>query len=204
MVEAANKACKARLTDLVLQAAKLAWNIITHLKGSAANRKVMIKSIYSLIYYMKQCQINYQPDLVLFLAEVFFQAAKENAKFGYGLWSEDGVVAGEMSLGAASGEIGPDGSVTLSCPSLESSSPLDGVAEMVAHVEVLEAGSGRSSRAVARAQLFPEAHLVGLASGTRRFEVGKAIEVQGVVVDWDGRTTDAVSTVDVELFLMEA
>ena len=78
-MESAKKACKAELTDLVLKAAKLAWNIITHLKDSAANRKGMIKEIYSLIFYMQKCKINYQPDLVLFLSDVFFQAAKENA-----------------------------------------------------------------------------------------------------------------------------
>ena len=130
---------------------------------------------------------------------------KENGAFHYGPWSEDGVTQSEISLGTSEGVLDASGSLRMVCPTGAGGTlKLDGVAEIVARAEVFEAGSGRSSTAVARSRVFAAESMLGLATGTPRFKGGKNLDVQGVLVDWEGKTRSGNSTAEVELFLLEA
>lgn len=127
-----------------------------------------------------------------------FTPAK-NAGFRYGPWHADGEEPAPIDLGAATGEIGPDGRVRLSCPALQAGGSAGG-GQVVARAAVFEGGSGRSSQITTSARLHPERHHVGLDSGEQEVSAGKSFTVSGVVVDWTGELTAGVAQVDVELF----
>jgi hypothetical protein len=48
---------------------------------SAVNRKALIKPIFSVIFYLKQCKEKSEPDLVLLLSQLLFKAAIENEEY---------------------------------------------------------------------------------------------------------------------------
>lgn len=66
-VEGANKGMKAAINSLVLDAAKMVWNICAKLQDSAVNRKALIKPIFTTVFYLKQCKEKSEPDLLLLL-----------------------------------------------------------------------------------------------------------------------------------------
>lgn len=127
-------------------------------------------------------------------------APATNGNFHYGVWyGEDGPPR-PVSLGAASGEVGPDGTTTLSCPGLDSGGGFSGGGRVSAQALVFEAGSGRSTRGATSVRLHPERFHIGLDSGEDEVEAGNPFSVSGVVVDWDGAEVDVVEQVEVELF----
>ena len=83
-VEAANKGEKANNDVLVLDASKQIWNICARLQDSAINRKVLIKPIFSTIFYLKQFKEKVEPDIVLLLSNLFFRSALENEEYQLG------------------------------------------------------------------------------------------------------------------------
>ncbi len=127
-------------------------------------------------------------------------APANNGNFHYGVWyGEDGPPR-PVSLGSAVGEIGPDGTTSLSCPGLDQGGGFDGGGRVSAQALVYEAGSGRTTRGGTSVRVHPERFHIGLDSGEDEVEAGNPFQVTGVVVDWDGDETDAVERVEVELF----
>jgi hypothetical protein len=128
----------------------------------------------------------------------------ENGNFHYGPWYEAGQQPTTVALGTTDGVLEEEGRLRMQCPELAAGLKLEGVAELTARAEVMEAGSGRSSRAVARSQVFSSERLVGLATGVENFDGGESLNVEGVLVDWSGKTVSGKAEGQVELFLLEA
>lgn len=130
---------------------------------------------------------------------------KENANFSYGVWRDEGEKAKAITLGQVTGTLDGKGHADLECPPLEGGAGFLGAARLVADVAVFEAGSGRSTNGAATTAVHPEAYYVGLAASGKA-EKGKAISVQGVIVDWEGKilAANAPKTVDVELYRLES
>jgi len=68
----------------VLDAAKLVWNVCVKLQDSAVNRKLLLKPVFSTIFYLKQSKERSDPDLVLLLSQLLFRAAVESEEFALG------------------------------------------------------------------------------------------------------------------------
>ncbi|KRX09755.1 hypothetical protein PPERSA_02627 [Pseudocohnilembus persalinus] len=77
-VEGANKGMKANMNSLVLDSAKMVWNICAKLQDSAVNRRALIKPIFSTLYYLKTCKEKSEPDLILLLSQLLFKGCIEN------------------------------------------------------------------------------------------------------------------------------
>jgi uncharacterized protein YfaS (alpha-2-macroglobulin family) len=129
---------------------------------------------------------------------------RKNANFHYGPWRDPEEAVPTVQLGAASGEIGPDGSTSLSCPGIPRGAAWEGSGRVVVRGAVFESGSGRSTQQTASAALHPDKHLVGLQSGATKAEAGRALTVSGVVVDWDGEPIATIPELQIELFRLEA
>lgn len=90
-LEACHKGSKARNSQLVIDAAKQFWDITSVLKSSYANRRILIKPIFSVIHYLsiiKEENLN-DPDLVVLLQNVLFQGCMENEEWSLGETAAD-------------------------------------------------------------------------------------------------------------------
>jgi alpha-2-macroglobulin len=105
-----------------------------------------------------------------------------------------------MNLGAVQGEIGEDGTVTLSCPTAERAGAFRGGAKITADVAVFEGGSGRTTRSTTRISVHPDTFYIGLDSGVKKVKAKDALPVTGKVVDWNGEPSTDVDEVEIELF----
>ncbi len=88
-IEAANKGLKAQINSLVLDASKQVWNICARLEESAQNRKHLIKPIFSVLFYLKECREKSEPDLVLLLSSLLFKSTLENEDYKLGEQAAD-------------------------------------------------------------------------------------------------------------------
>lgn len=105
-----------------------------------------------------------------------------------------------VTLGTVSGTLDADGRARLTCPLLEGEATLAGTTgRLEAQAAVFEAGSGRTSQDQASALLHPAAHYIGLRTAAEKAVPGEAVEVDGVVVDWAGQPSAALTEVQVEL-----
>jgi uncharacterized protein YfaS (alpha-2-macroglobulin family) len=126
---------------------------------------------------------------------------REHGNFTYG--PQPGRADGKgVTLGNAPGTLGKDGSAGIACP--PSTGAFAGPARLVATAAVFEAGSGRSTIGETRAAVHPERFYLGLDSGVRKAEAGKALPVKGVVVDWNGALAPRAATaIALELVRLE-
>jgi len=135
-------------------------------------------------------------ELACEVRAVPFTPAK-HAGYRYGPWHAEGEEPAPVDLGAATGEIGPDGRARLHCPALSGS--VSG-GQVRVRAAVFEGGSGRSTQNTATATLHPARHHIGLDSGEEQVSAGQSFTVSGVVVDWTGELVGDVEEVEVELF----
>lgn len=108
-----------------------------------------------------------------------------------------------LDLGVTSATLDAEGIATLNCPQAAQSASVMGPSLLVAQAAVLEAGSGRTTVADAKMQLHPARHYIGLKAGSTSVEVGQVANVEGVVVDWDGKLMTDVAQVSVEFLRLE-
>ena len=73
VVEACHKGSVALYFVLIKDAAKLGWNACNKLNTCAANRAILLKPIYTIFFYLRQCRAEY--DLVLLYGHLIFEAA---------------------------------------------------------------------------------------------------------------------------------
>ncbi len=126
---------------------------------------------------------------------------EKNAEYTYGsdLLHED---VKAIELGRADDEIGADDTLDLDCPTPELSQKLEVPAEVVAHVSVFEAGSGRTTSRTVSAPLHPAPYYLGLKTSTEEAKEGKALAIEGIVVTPSGEPTSQVKEVELELIRM--
>ncbi len=130
---------------------------------------------------------------------------KQNKTFHYGLSDlETAFERRPVTLGTLSGKLDDDGRITLDCPSAGRSGGAFGAATLVAQAAVFEGDSGRTTVGEARAPIHPAPFYVGLSGSAGKIGVGDALQVSGVVVDWDGAIAPAAAPeVQVELMRLE-
>jgi uncharacterized protein YfaS (alpha-2-macroglobulin family) len=129
---------------------------------------------------------------------------KDNGQYTYGVWRDPQTAVKPTPTGQVNGELDGKGQATLSCPALAGGTGFKGAAQIVGHVAVFEAGSGRSTQSVVSVPIHPERYYLGLSSPKARAEAGKPIAVQGVVVDWNGALVNTVTQVEVEFVRLDA
>jgi len=102
-----------------------------------------------------------------------------------------------VTLGTVAGSLDAEGATTLTCPAAATRLSYPG--RIVADVAVMEAGSGRATRARAEAPVHPERFYLGLKTRAERAEPGQELTVEGVVSDWTGKPTGGVARVAIEV-----
>ncbi|SEU09633.1 Ig-like domain-containing alpha-2-macroglobulin family protein [Stigmatella erecta] len=133
-------------------------------------------------------------------------APKENGQLTYGVWRQGGTEAKAVTLGQVTGALNAQGQAVLECPAQAAAGGFKGPAKLVAQASVFEAGSGRSTLGEVTVPMHPEHYYVGLQTGTRKVEAGKAFTVTGMVVDWEGRPftrTQDIKPLEVEYLRLE-
>lgn len=107
-----------------------------------------------------------------------------------------------LTLGMIEGSTDDEGKVTLECPAPEGGASL-GPAQLVAQAAVFEGESGRTTIANTSVPVHPSKTYVGLDTSAEKAEAGKAFDVQGRVVDWEGKPTGGGTELTVEVYRME-
>ena len=125
---------------------------------------------------------------------------KENANFTYGVWHAGGKAPKPLTLGNASGELDKGGDASLTCPG---QGGFEEPARLVATAAVFESGSGRTSVASTTSRCTRTSSTWASPAARRRPTKGKPIQVAGVVIDWTGALSEAVSTVELRFVRLE-
>jgi uncharacterized protein YfaS (alpha-2-macroglobulin family) len=128
-----------------------------------------------------------------------FQPEK-NADYHYGPASTE---PRAMDLPVVTSTITADGTAQLSCPALDAAANFQRPGELEATVAVFEAGSGRTTTAMAKANVHPEPFYIGLKSGTEKVKEGEPVKVEGIVVDWNGEPYTGLDEVEVQFMRLE-
>ena len=90
---------------------------------------------------------------------------------------------------------------TLHAPIQSDSKGLPGMATVVASVDVMESGSGRSTKRTSRLKVHPTETYLGLQIGIDVDELRPNVEypVSGIVVDWKGNRKKTLAAVEVQV-----
>ncbi len=107
-----------------------------------------------------------------------------------------------ITLGTAEGTLDEAGHAQLTCPTAAGASGLSGPGTLVARAAVFEGDSGRTTVSEAKVAVHPERAYVGLR-GPQKVQVGHAMTVDGVVVDWNGKPVPGTSKVELSLLRLE-
>ena len=104
-------------------------------------------------------------------------------------------------LGTIKGTLDTDGKGIFECPNADRLTGLPGMATVVASVDVMESGSGRSTKRASRLKVHPTKLYLGLQIGVDADELQPNVEypVGGIVVDWNGTRQNSLAAVDVQL-----
>lgn len=108
-----------------------------------------------------------------------------------------------FDAGEAQGILDSQGMAAINCPSVEGLVDVRGPAKVQMAVSVLEAGSGRASVQTTSSAYFPEPFTVGLKSNVARAKSGQSVEVEGVLVDWQGALVAEDAEITLEFMQLE-
>ncbi|MBM74354.1 MAG: hypothetical protein CMK59_03040 [Proteobacteria bacterium] len=97
-----------------------------------------------------------------------------------------------FELGRVRGVLDEDGVAQFECPNKELTKALPGMGRLLVEVDVLEAGSGRTTTGKAALKIHPAPYYVGLQIGADKIEAGNQYPVSGIIVDWKGKKTDLI------------
>lgn len=122
----------------------------------------------------------------------------------FGAASLPGLQRWRREVQRSSGILDPGGRAAMSCPSADAAGSLPGPATLYARAEVFEGATGRSSKGRARVAVHPERFYIGLAAQQDRARPGRPVQVEGLVVDWDGAPApDATAAIQLEVLRLE-
>ena len=130
-----------------------------------------------------RCDVESQP---------FQPATNKNYRFGSASAFEN------FYLGTVKGTLDQDGKASFTCPNPERLVNLPGMAKVVASIDVMEAGSGRSTHRNATKKIHPSPYYIGLQIGVDELKSGVKYPVSGIVVDWKGNRYTDITSVDVQ------
>lgn len=127
---------------------------------------------------------------------------KKNKQLHYGaVFVGSDTAPREMSVSTEKGVLDADGSLAVRCGGNTDGYPVSG--RLIADVAVFEGGSGRSSRASASVPVHPETFYIGLDTPVAKVGKGDAVDVSGLLVDWDGSPTAADQPVELVFYRLE-
>ena len=124
---------------------------------------------------------------------------EKNKDFNYGVWFPDYDQPKPMVLGKTESVLDKSGKAAVACPSLKGVVQFAGTGQVTVNAAVFEACSGRTTQNKTSWSVHPENYYLGLKTGVEKVEEGKAFEVTGAVVDWDGNVVADVQEVKYEL-----
>src|SRR5262249_33824763 len=126
---------------------------------------------------------------------------KENADLAYGVPPKGKAV--NLGTEPSKEQLDPKGAVTIACP--ESKAAFTQTSKLVATAQVPEAGSGRVTVKSTTVTLHPEKFYLGLKTKAQRAKSGETFQVEGMVVDWQGKLlVSMVNNLEVELVHLDA
>jgi len=99
------------------------------------------------------------------------------------------------------GRLDDQGSATVTCRPPDLQRFLNPV-RLALQLDVFEAGSGRSTKGRAETTIYPFPVLIGLKAANRRIFPGRPVQVQGVVLDRDGRRVSGETRLTYEVYLV--
>ena len=125
---------------------------------------------------------------------------EHNAEYTYGMAA---VEPKAMDLPTVETEILADGTAQPSCPAMEAAANFQRAGTLEATAAVFEAGSGRTTTAMAKANMHPAPYYIGLKTNATKATTGEAVKVEGIVVDWSGKPYQGLNEVEIEFMRLE-
>ena len=107
-----------------------------------------------------------------------------------------------QSLDTLQGQLDQDGHIEVACPPAEVGSSF-GPGTVVAQAAVFEGESGRTTVATAKAKVHPEKFYIGLQTSATKARAGQVMNIQGAIVDWQGKPDHTAKEVSLDIFRME-
>ena len=132
-------------------------------------------------------------EVVCRVESVVFQP-KKNGNYSFGTAE----AFGNFELGRVKGTLDENGKGDFSCPSSSRLKDLPGMAKVIADIDVMEGGSGRSTHKTTSTIVHPQKHYIGLLIGATSIGAGKQYPMSGIVVDWEGNVIKDVSDVTIQ------
>ena len=77
----AAKGDQAKMSNLVLDAAKQVWNIAIRLQDSPLARRLLIKPVFATLFYLSHNKIKQEADLLVLLTQLLFKACLESQDY---------------------------------------------------------------------------------------------------------------------------
>ena len=138
------------------------------------------------------------------LAHTPFRPAQQR-NYHYGLARMGEKLPRPVSLGTIEGRLDGDGLGKLDCPAALTGGGFLGAGQMRAHVAVFEGESGRTTKALATSPVHPESFYLGTKLNSDKVSRGDRVDVEGVVVDWEGALSsdEAPAEVSLEIFRLD-
>jgi uncharacterized protein YfaS (alpha-2-macroglobulin family) len=127
---------------------------------------------------------------------------KQNFEYSYGPWSGDTRQA--ISLGKVNGRLDKQGQIKIKCPQPVDAVSANGPSKVIAQAAVFEAGSGRTTTNSTTVAVHPDRFYVGMSSKTSQTTSGKPVNVNGVVVNWQGKLNKNIKQIDLELYRLQS
>ena len=124
----------------------------------------------------------------------------QNGEYYYGLASVD---ARPMDLQPVTLQLDAEGVAQIPCPTWDETASLQQTARLEATAAVFEAGSGRTTTAMAKTTVHPARYYVGLKSKSETAKAGQDIVVEGIVVDWNGKPYVGVEEIEIQFMRLE-
>jgi alpha-2-macroglobulin len=136
-------------------------------------------------------------DATCRIAPTSFTPKAEHERYSFGRWSEE-VELASMTLGEVTARVNEMGKAEISCP-IAQGTTFDVPATVTTSVSVLEAGSGRATRAAGSTTLHPERFYIGLRAPEGQADITHDTVIAGVLLDWKGELVRDVPEVELEV-----
>ena len=101
-------------------------------------------------------------------------------------------------LGTVKGTLDAEGKGQFTCPNPERLVNLPGMAKVLASVDVMEAGSGRSTHRNASMKVHTSNYYIGLQIGATEIKAGVKYPISGIIVDWSGKRYKEITSIDMQ------
>ncbi len=109
-----------------------------------------------------------------------------------------------LPLGRVKGNLNENGTIEFSCPAVSDVAAFFGPGEIKVMASVFESGSGRVTAARDAIAVHPAAYYLGLITKADKAVSGQYVDVEGVVVDWDGNLLPEPGQVEINVVELQS